>query len=88
MNRNAILACVGSALIAALAWLLAPSAAPARQKPDPTVIDRPAALSMRQESAGWVFGRVVGVPGAERPLMSQNGLYGQQPLPCCSRTRP
>lgn len=30
---------------------------------------------------GWVFGRIVGVPGAERPLSSQGGFYGSEPLP-------
>lgn len=88
MKRYAILACVGSAFIAGLAWSLVPSPASAPHKSDLNPIDRPTPLSMQQESVGWVFGRVMGVPGAERPLMSQSGPYGHQPLPCFSPTRP
>ncbi len=31
------------------------------------------------QPVGWVFGRVMGVPGAERPLMSGSGSYGGRP---------
>jgi len=30
----------------------------------------------RQEPVGWVFGRVMGVAGADRPLMTASGPYG------------
>lgn len=35
----------------------------------------------RETSVGWVFGRVMGVPGADRPMTGHGGFYGQQPLP-------
>lgn len=33
----------------------------------------PLALQQAQEPVGWVFGRLVGFPGAERPLRSGSG---------------
>jgi len=35
----------------------------------------------RQEPVGWVFGRMVGFPGADRPLTGQPGSFGGAPLP-------
>lgn len=35
----------------------------------------------QQQSVGWVFGRLIGVPGAERPLMSQSGIGFRPPMP-------
>lgn len=35
----------------------------------------------RQEPVGWVFGRMVGFPGADRPLMGKPGSFGGAPLP-------
>lgn len=31
------------------------------------------------QPVGWVFGRVMGVSGADRPLMSASGSYGGRP---------
>ena len=33
------------------------------------------------QSVGWVFGRLIGVPGAEKPFMSQSGLGFRPPNP-------
>ena len=33
-----------------------------------------------QKPVGWVFGRVMGVPGADRPLMSASGSLGGRPI--------
>jgi hypothetical protein len=35
----------------------------------------------RQEPVGWVFGRIVGVPAADRPLTGQLGSFRGAPLP-------
>jgi hypothetical protein len=35
----------------------------------------------RQEPVGWVFGRMIGFPGADRPLTGQSGSFGGAPLP-------
>ena len=33
-----------------------------------------------RKPVGWVFGRVMGVPGADRPLMSASGSLGGRPI--------
>lgn len=33
------------------------------------------------QSVGWVFGRLMGFPGAEKPLMSQSGMGFRPPPP-------
>ena len=43
----------------------------------------------QQEPVGWVFGRMVGFPGADRPLTGQPGSFGGAPLPPSqARSRP
>ena len=31
------------------------------------------------QSVGWVFGRLIGVPGADKPLMSGSGMASRLP---------
>jgi hypothetical protein len=38
-------------------------------------------VTKQQQAVGWVFGRMVGFPGADRPLTGQPGSFGGQPLP-------
>lgn len=33
------------------------------------------------QSVGWVFGRLMGFPGADKPLMSQSGMGFRPPPP-------
>ena len=41
-----------------------------------------------QKPVGWVFGRVMGVPGADRPLIPVSGSFGGRPnLPLSGNTR-
>jgi hypothetical protein len=40
-----------------------------------------------REPVGWVFGRVMGVPGADRPLMSASGSLGGRPIRRLPATR-
>lgn len=47
--------------------------------------DAPAGFRERQ-SAGWVFGRLMGFPGAEHPLTSTVGPAGPPPAPPSPRT--
>lgn len=75
MKRHAsmlLLACIG--LCSAVAFLAKPEASRAKHR-------RPAAFGATRiqaaappeqpgQSPGWIFGRVLGVPGSERPMMS------------------
>lgn len=79
------LVCGAIALIAiaggSIGWSRAPhdnrQAAPNSDAPSP---DESVAPRERQ-SVGWVFGRLMGFPGAERPLTSTVGPSGMPPPP-------
>jgi hypothetical protein len=45
----------------------------------PASTDEPVLSTEPTQPVGWVFGRVMGVSGAERPLMSASGSYGGRP---------
>lgn len=42
-------------------------------------------LYQQPHSVGWVFGRLIGVAGAEKPLMSQTGIGLRPPNPPTNR---
>jgi hypothetical protein len=45
--------------------------------------------SEQTQAVGWVFGRLIGFPGADKPLMPQSGsMGGQVRVPPTSDTRP
>lgn len=58
-------------------WIMSPSAS----NPSRTRALHPDRLPHEQpQDVGWVFGRLVGVPGADKPLMSGSGI-ANRPLP-------
>jgi len=46
-----------------------------------------ARFALPPEDVGWVFGRLIGVPGAEKPLSGGNVFSNQQLAPPATRTR-
>jgi hypothetical protein len=51
--------------------------------------DRVSLPSEQTQPVGWVFGRLIGFPGADKPLMPQSGsIGGQVRVPPTSGARP
>ncbi len=57
-------------------WVLRPSTSVTQE----TRVANPRSLPHEQpQSIGWVFGRLVGIPGADKPLMTGSGLGSRLP---------
>ncbi|MGD9855031.1 MAG: hypothetical protein AB7U20_08775 [Planctomycetaceae bacterium] len=78
MKRLILVAMIGVSVLSGLEWQK-------RRRSDqvhelPTVSGPPTGFHQPREDVGWVFGRLVGIPGAEKPLSGGNAL-SLQPLP-------
>ncbi|MBC8351862.1 MAG: hypothetical protein H8E66_07725 [Planctomycetes bacterium] len=60
-------------IVGAYATLKKPIDKPNASPPTLEIEDLP---SQSQQPVGWVFGRMAGVPGADRPLTSASGSLG------------
>lgn len=68
---TSLLACLFVAVCAFAGWsLVMPQRTPVTERPQGLVSD-PNAIDTKHEPVGWVFGRVVGFEGADKPLLRQ-----------------
>ena len=60
-----------------------------RKTPKFLATDHESFPSEQTQAVGWVFGRLIGFPGADKPLMPQSGsMGGQVGVPPTSGARP
>ncbi len=51
-----------------------------KQTPNSLASNHVSRLSEQSRPVGWVFGRMIGFPGADKPLLPQSGsMFVQQP---------
>lgn len=59
-----------------------------KETPQSLASDHVSLVSEQTQPVGWVFGRLIGFPGADRPLLPQSGSMGgsvHQPQPLSGR---
>lgn len=60
-----------------------------KETPQSLASDHVSLVSEQTQPVGWVFGRLIGFPGADKPLMPQSGsMGGQVRVPPTSGARP
>ena len=82
MQRWILGGLVVTSVAAIVSWLMVPTPQVVPLKNSPTRLgEELAEWNAKPEPVGWVFGRVVGYEGAERPLMGQGNSFQGRYVP-------
>lgn len=77
MKRFLCLLLLGSSILATLEWERQHRKSRRRETVSAPAVVPDGVPPQAQEPIGWVFGRLIGVPGAERPLLGGKGLANE-----------